>query len=127
VAVAGGQPGAFLAQQRVGATTAEPGLVGHVLPGHRPVLGLASEQDADQRTRRLAVLPAVGRAAAGGFDNRGLLVLQTGRAAGVLTAVLVVLAVVLVAVVGQTQQWGSPVPLSPSRARGTGGAVGSSN
>jgi len=35
VAVAGGQAGTFLPQQRVGAGARQPGLVGHVLPGHR--------------------------------------------------------------------------------------------
>ena len=57
MAVAGSQPGAFLAQERIGAAARQSGLVGHVLPGHGPVLGLAGEQDADQDAGRLAVRP----------------------------------------------------------------------
>jgi hypothetical protein len=107
VAVAGGQAGAFLPQQRIRPATGQPGAVGHVLPGHRPVLGLAGEQEPHQHAGRLAALPVPGRAGAGSLGGHGWLVLLAGQdrgVRGVLAGVLLVLAVVLVATVGETEQ-----------------------
>jgi hypothetical protein len=61
VAVAGGQAGAFLTQERIGAAAGQSGLLRDVLPGHRPVLALAGHQDPNQGAGRLAVLVVADR------------------------------------------------------------------
>jgi len=88
-----------------------------ILPGHRPILRLTGEQDPDHCAGRLAVLPVAGQAGADSFGHCGRLALPVGRDAGVLTAILLVLAAVLVATVGQAQQ--EQVPGKRRGDRGT--------